>query len=443
MIVRDESALLRQFFAAATGLWDDLCVVDTGSVDDTINILQDVGARIFTYPWNNDFAAPRNFGLQQARGDWIMCLDADEMVSEAFVTEIRGILADDSLGAVTIPIRSALIHGHYALTHLLRMFRHDPSIQFEHPIHEDVVTSTLAYLGKHGKELGHAKNPVQHLGYTRQRATERDKKTRDLCCLRRAIALNPDDLYCWYKMLEVARFWNDKPLLRDTAIQAEQALWRAPVTQVASAHYMGEMVAMMAQGLHGDGAQAVEMLDAWESGVRPNAAFYYHRGQLRETSGDVVGARADFETCFDLARSTANIQLATVRPHLGLARLALLQGDLADALHHIDAALQHNPRDPETLLALTTAIHCIGGKTAIAQITDAYISTHGDLPELHAALGETAWRQGDAHTAVTELRHALGDAPQGPLANMLVEALHASGADEEAQDLAQQLESRR
>src|SRR6185436_13910378 len=67
MIVRDEADLLPRFLEQAQGLWDELCVVDTGSSDSTVDILTKAGARIFHRAWDEDFAAARNAGLVWAR----------------------------------------------------------------------------------------------------------------------------------------------------------------------------------------------------------------------------------------------------------------------------------------------------------------------------------------------------------------------------------------
>ena len=57
---------------------DEIVVVDTGSTDNTIEVAKSYGAKVFESPWNNDFSTPRNMALENATGDWIIFLDADE-----------------------------------------------------------------------------------------------------------------------------------------------------------------------------------------------------------------------------------------------------------------------------------------------------------------------------------------------------------------------------
>ena len=81
IIVRDEADFIDVCLASLDGLVDEVVVVDTGSVDDTIAIAEAHGARVAHEPWKNDFARCRNRSLDLATGDWILYIDADERVT--------------------------------------------------------------------------------------------------------------------------------------------------------------------------------------------------------------------------------------------------------------------------------------------------------------------------------------------------------------------------
>ena len=63
-------------------LADELIIVDTGSTDNTVAIAQKFNAKIFHFNWINDFSAARNESLKWATSDWIITLDADEIIRE-------------------------------------------------------------------------------------------------------------------------------------------------------------------------------------------------------------------------------------------------------------------------------------------------------------------------------------------------------------------------
>src|SRR5262245_13170753 len=127
MIVRDEAEMLPRFLAAARPVWDELCVVDTGSTDDTVARLAAAGARVGHRPWDGDFAAARNAALALVTGDFILQLDADEMISPELGREIRTVVRDDRLGAATVVMRNELPDGNRTSAHLLRLYRAYPS----------------------------------------------------------------------------------------------------------------------------------------------------------------------------------------------------------------------------------------------------------------------------------------------------------------------------
>lgn len=78
MIVRNEEETIGGALTSVAGLVDDIVIVDTGSTDDTVAIARKFTDRLYTFQWNDDFAAARNFALEKARRDWVLWLDADE-----------------------------------------------------------------------------------------------------------------------------------------------------------------------------------------------------------------------------------------------------------------------------------------------------------------------------------------------------------------------------
>jgi glycosyltransferase involved in cell wall biosynthesis len=66
---------------------DEILIVDSGSVDRTVELAQNLGARVIEAGWLG-FAAQKNWAAEQASNDWILSLDADEALSEALEAEI-------------------------------------------------------------------------------------------------------------------------------------------------------------------------------------------------------------------------------------------------------------------------------------------------------------------------------------------------------------------
>ena len=83
MIVKDEEDNIRRALSWGQAIMWEQIVVDTGSTDRTIEIAQEMGAKVFHFEWCDDFSAAKNYAIEQASGDWIAFLDADEYMQEA------------------------------------------------------------------------------------------------------------------------------------------------------------------------------------------------------------------------------------------------------------------------------------------------------------------------------------------------------------------------
>lgn len=92
-MVKNESKNLPLWLANMKTVADELVVVDTGSKDDSVKIAQNGGAKVVAYTWQDDFAAARNFALNQVRGDVVIFLDADEYFPKSLLKKLRLIIS--------------------------------------------------------------------------------------------------------------------------------------------------------------------------------------------------------------------------------------------------------------------------------------------------------------------------------------------------------------
>ena len=80
MIVRDEEAVLSRCLDSVAGVFDEIVIVDTGSRDRTREVAARYTDRVFDFDWIDDFAAARNASFAQARMEYCMWLDADDIL---------------------------------------------------------------------------------------------------------------------------------------------------------------------------------------------------------------------------------------------------------------------------------------------------------------------------------------------------------------------------
>lgn len=80
MIVKNEEEVLARCLESIKNIVDEINIVDTGSTDKTVEIAKQYTDRVFHYEWNSDFAAARNESLKYATKDYILYLDADDVI---------------------------------------------------------------------------------------------------------------------------------------------------------------------------------------------------------------------------------------------------------------------------------------------------------------------------------------------------------------------------
>ncbi|MFT4007082.1 MAG: glycosyltransferase family 2 protein [Lacrimispora sp.] len=93
MIVKNEEDNIRRALTWGKDIMYEQIVVDTGSTDRTVEIAEEMGAKVFHFTWINDFSAAKNFAIEQATGSWIAFLDADEYFSTEDVKKILPLIA--------------------------------------------------------------------------------------------------------------------------------------------------------------------------------------------------------------------------------------------------------------------------------------------------------------------------------------------------------------
>ena len=168
-----------------------MIVVDTGSTDRTVEIAESFGAKVVHFPWNGSFADARNVSLDNATGDWIMYLDADEHIEGEDAPRLRELLGR------TWREGFYLVETNYtggedtgsATTHLaLRLWRRRPEYRFEGRIHEQKTHTMPMFLPERFETTTIR---VRHYGYLNQRIASKEKSQRNIELLEQEARENP------------------------------------------------------------------------------------------------------------------------------------------------------------------------------------------------------------------------------------------------------------
>ena len=200
LIVKNEARCLARCLRSVQGVVNEIVVVDTGSTDETVRIARECQARVVDFPWEDDFAAARNFALAQTTGAWILVLDADEHASPALAAEIPGfIAARPAIGRLKIV--SDFRRNNQTLRSQSLVSRLFPrGAHFEGRIHEQLI-SPLPRLDLQGE--------LWHDGYLQP-----SKSARNARLLERELERSPESSYLWFQLaLEHASLHQIAPAL--------------------------------------------------------------------------------------------------------------------------------------------------------------------------------------------------------------------------------------
>ncbi len=223
MIVKDEEDCIKRCLDSVINLVDEIIIVDTGSTDKTIEICQSCNAQVFSYQWNNDFAAARNFGLDKVTRDWILWLDADEEVAENRNQINQGSLFDD-YDALSIPIINfygeKIDHDQVVQIGQPRLFRNHMGFRFENKVHE-WLNLTSAY---EQDRVGFLDLKIYHYGYMNSQVDNKQKFNRNVNLLLQELKDEEEAFLAYIKALMLANNFTPAREALDKLINTYPAL---------------------------------------------------------------------------------------------------------------------------------------------------------------------------------------------------------------------------
>jgi tetratricopeptide (TPR) repeat protein len=352
IIAKNEEHRLGKCLASAVDLVDETIVVDTGSTDSTKAIAARHGAKVFDFPWCDDFSAARNESIRHATGDWIFWLDCDHWLDETNRQRLKTLFANlpNENGAYLMKWHSPSSDegGQGTLIDATQLFRNDPRIRWEHRIHEQIRPS----IQRSGGSTHFSDVIIHHSGY--QDAIDKHRKLeRNLRLLILENIERPNQVstlfhlgWTYWLLGRPAEAW--QPLERSLSLSqpGETVVRKTYALLVRCARQLGRQ------------QNAFDVCSMGRKHFPNDPELLFHEGQLRREGGDFAGAEAVLKHL--LTSPAENYVTAGVDPSLkgykgrcALAEVYRDQGRVADAEREFRAVLAEHPE-------LTPAWLCLG-----------------------------------------------------------------------------------
>lgn len=217
VITRDEADRIGATLEAVRGLSDDIVVVDSGSTDATREIAAALGARVITNAWPG-YGPQKRFAEEQCRHDWLLNLDADEVVPAGLAAEIRALFASGGPPDDAYHIRIAEIFPGEAAPHRwayvlspVRLYRKSKGRYSPSPVHDRVDMAGDARIGDLRGTVHHFS--VRSLGeqmaklndYTDAQADDLDRRGETISAFRLGLEFPANFLKAWIGRRHILR----------------------------------------------------------------------------------------------------------------------------------------------------------------------------------------------------------------------------------------------
>ena len=347
MIVKDEEAMLGRCLEAVRPAVDEIVVVDTGSTDATVEIAESFGARVLHHAWDGDFSAARNASFEAATGDWVMYLDADEILVAEDVERLRALTGRtwrEAFYLVETNHTGDLEDG-TAITHdALRVFRNRPEYRFEGRIHEQIAHRLPVYVPE---RLERTTVRVEHYGYLGAVRGAKDKVNRNLELLERQVAEGVDTPFLHFNLGSEHLSVGDA----DRALPSFTRAWKAiagdeRIGRFGFAPALGEryVKSLRMVGRFDDVATAGDEVLAAFPGFTD---IVLEQGLAAAAAGNFERAEALLRRCLEMgdgpSRYSSAVGCGSYRALVPLAEVLSKRGDLDGAEATLRASLQEHP----------------------------------------------------------------------------------------------------
>ncbi|SEL32533.1 Tetratricopeptide repeat-containing protein [Paenibacillus sp. cl141a] len=378
MIVKNEERFLARCLKSVEGLVEEIIIVDTGSSDNTKEIAESFGAKIYAFEWVNDFSKARNEALKYAQSDYILVLDADEYLESR--DQLLLLLESLQKDVYFLSIKSFLRGGISTIHPVIRLFRNVPELKFIGKIHEQIIIPGDSLFTQDYLEV-----TINHDGYMKDVITEKNKEQRNLKILledlkEQETGFGLFNLGIQYKMM--AEYEQAiKMFERAFPLSIEYSYMCKLITSLIQCYMELEQFDKALVICH-------ESIEAY-----PNYTdLYYLQGQIYESLHYINDASESFNHCLKMG-DVKNHELMTfhgVGSYMALTSLAgisLRKGDMAQAVQKLTDSLRINKHYMPSIKLLLDITKNTPFKDAFEFISKTWgITSIEDLKELIGVL---------------------------------------------------------
>ncbi len=413
MIVRDEEEMLPRCLEAVAPAVDEIVIVDTGSVDRTIEIARSFGAKVIEREWTGSFSEARNASFEAATGDWILYLDADEVLVPEDAERLRALTGHvwrEAMYLVETSFSGEEGDGTAAVNTAMRIFRNRPQYRFEGRLHEQIAQTLPLYAPG---RLEQTSVRVEHYGYLGAVRNAKDKSRRNIELLREQEREGISSPFQSFNLGTEYAALGD----HSTALGEFERAWEMAQRQGQSDRdFMPTLFLRMVTALQECGRleEALERTGEGQSLFPGFTDLVYAEGLVLRALGRHEEATTCWERCLEMgdgpARYGSSVGAGTYLPLVQLAKDQATRGELAEARALLERCLAEYPRYPGAVLPYALILLAEGGD---AESVSAEIEERVETvsPSVRFMLATAFFKRGAMEAAEQQYRQVLHSRP--------------------------------
>jgi FkbM family methyltransferase len=228
IIVKNEESCLLTCLESIKGV-DEIVIVDTGSTDSTIEIAKNFTDKVYhgeEFLWRDDFAFSRNQSLEKCSGDWVLIIDADEVLEENGVAKIREVIKTTKQNCIFFKTISE--SNHSQVHDSIRLFKTGEGIHWKGRVHNYLsvaIGETSDIKLYYGYSEAHKKDPDRALRILNKVVEENPNCGREVYYLAREYWYRHDYEMAikWYKNYLTKATWY--PEIADAYLMLARCYW--------------------------------------------------------------------------------------------------------------------------------------------------------------------------------------------------------------------------
>lgn len=296
MIVKNEADALPECLSSLRDYIDEICIVDTGSTDETVTVARSFGATVSFHEWTNDFSAARNAALRQATGQWILIIDADETLCREDGPALRRLLESSEHEAYFIQLLSFIKDNSpdsVVRNQVVRLIRNRPAYCYNGRIHEGLDLTSAQ-----GK-VAYSDIRIYHYGYLKDVIHRKEKRQRNLSLLQKEVDQNPENPYFRFNI--GTEYFNLGEYEKALEHYEEAARWASPKHLYAHLLVKRRISCLQALGRH---FKALQVAKQAQKQFPHFTDVVFQKAQSFLCMGQLTNALQTFRSCVEIGEPT-------------------------------------------------------------------------------------------------------------------------------------------